>query len=516
MKFIVLLHSDGNEFQDKKLFPSSDGALKSARERSMEWAEALSYDGAQKEVVLLEGKNWTSGQLLENIVQAAKKAAADFIVFANSSAAFLDLPLSKKLIQDHIDFKAEYTFADGYPSGFAPEILDRGAAAIMLELCKSASAEEAGKPVSKDSLFNLIKGDINSFEIETEIASADYRLLRMDFLCSSKRNALAAESLAKKLAAGGGKKLLDLDKEKIGEENVLAICAEAACEPQVLKTVPAFYNVQIEGRAVSKGAFSPCEPSEERMAFEKFEALVGKIKEFSGDAVVSLSLFGEAALHPDFDKFVLALAKAGLGVFVEIDGGLLPDFVQGEAFKKIAAALSDKSSRSKIYFVVCIDAASQETFSKFHSGDLQKTILAVKDLAAEFPEVYPQLVRVNKNEDELEAFFRFWSDKNSPSNGKIVIQKYDNFCGLLPDEKTADLSPLVREPCWHLRRDFDILLDGSALLCRDCFKNAPLGNVFEEDLNSIWKKKDSLLAEHIQKRYGGACGNCDEWYTFNF
>ncbi len=516
MKFIVLLHSDGNEFQDKKLFPSSSGVLKSARERSMEWAQALSFDGAQKEVVLLEGKNWTGGQLLENIVQAAQKAAADFVVYANASAAFLDLPLSKKLIQDHVEFKAEYTFADGYPSGFAPEILDRGAASIMLELCKSASAEEAEKPVSKDSLFNLIKGDVNSFEIETEIASVDYRLLRLDFLCSTKRAALAAEALAKKLASGEGKKLLDLDNEKVGEENVLAICREAADEPGVLKTVPAFYNVQIEGRVFSKDAFSPYKAREERMPFESFKSLAGKIKDFSGDAVVSLSLFGEAALHPDFDKFVVALAQAGLGVFAEIDGGLLPDFVRGEAFKKIVAALPDKSLRDKIYFVVCLDAATQETFSKFHSGGLQEAVLAVKEMAAEFPETYPQLVRVKDNEDELEAFFRFWSDKNSPSNGKIIVQKYDNFCGLLPDEKSADLSPLTRDPCWHLRRDFDILLDGSAILCRDRFNDGALGNVFEEGLDAIWKKKDSLLAEHIQKRYCGACGNCDEWYTFNF
>ncbi|MBR5096194.1 MAG: hypothetical protein IK094_03705, partial [Treponema sp.] len=101
MKFLVVLFSDQNEFQSQKLFPSAAGQNKSACERSMEWAEALSVDGCQKEILVLEGKGWTSGQLLENIVQAAKKAAADFVVFAHASFAFLDLPLTKKLIQDH-------------------------------------------------------------------------------------------------------------------------------------------------------------------------------------------------------------------------------------------------------------------------------------------------------------------------------------------------------------------------------------------------------------------------------
>ncbi|MCR5045898.1 MAG: spiro-SPASM protein [Treponema sp.] len=516
MKFIVILFSDENDFQKQKLFPSASGSQKSAFERSMEWAEALNVEGFQKEVKLLNGKGWTAGELLENLLQAAKAADADFIVYASSSCAFLDLPLSKKLIQDHVEYKAEYTFADGYPAGFAPEIIDCGAAAIMAQLCKGVSAEQAKKPVSKECLFDVIKGDVNSFEIESEISSEDYRLLRLDFICDSKLKALSSEAAAKKLAGLGKQGLLELDKEKIGEENVLAICEAAKNEPGVLAPLPAFYNIQIEGRLFSKNSFSPCEQKDQRMPYESFSALTKKIKDFSDDAVVSLSLFGEAALHPDFDKFLLLPLQEGLSVFVEIDGGLLPDFLQGNAYKNIKASLQEEAARKKIYFAVCLDAFSQETFSLFHSGDLQKAAAAIKELASVFPETYAQFVRVQKNESELEAFYRFWSEKNSPSNGKIIIQKYDFFCGLLPDVKSADLSPLVREPCWHLRRDMDIALDGSVLLCRDRFSEEKLGNAFESDLGDLWKKKEPLLTEHIQKKYCGLCGKCDEYYTFNF
>ena len=515
MKFLVLLLSDGNEFQEKKIFPCQGGGLKSAFERSAEWAAALEFEGAQKEVKTLQAKGWTSGDLMAAVASSVKEAGADFLVLANAAAAFLDLPLTKKLIQDHVEYKAEYTFADGYPAGFAPEIVDAGAAAIMAELCKTASAEAAKKPLSKDSVFDIIKGDVNSFEIETEIASADYRLLRMDFLCLNKQNALAAESLSKKLAASGKQSLLELDKKNLGEENVLAICKEAAAEVSVLKTVPAFYNVQIEGRACAKNSFSPYKSRDERMDFSSFEALVQKIKEFSGEAVVSRSLFGEAALHPDFDKFLIRARGAGLGVFVEIDGGLLPSFLGGGAYKNILASL-DAEARKKVYFAVCLDAASQKTFGNFHQGSLEEAAAAVQKLSADFSETYPQFVRVKDNEDELEAFFRFWSDENSPSGGKIIVQKHDNFCGLLPDLKPADLAPLNRTPCWHLRRDMDILLDGSVPLCRDLFLKEPLGNAFSQELCDVWKKKDALLAEHIQERYGDSCGKCDEWHVFNF
>ena len=42
MKFLILLFSDQNEFQSQKIFPSASGVLKSACDRSMEWANALS------------------------------------------------------------------------------------------------------------------------------------------------------------------------------------------------------------------------------------------------------------------------------------------------------------------------------------------------------------------------------------------------------------------------------------------------------------------------------------------
>jgi len=312
------------------------------------------------------------------------------------------------------------------------------------------------------------------------------------------------------------KELLELDTKSVGEENVLAICEAAKDDLRVLKTVPAFYNIQIEGKVFSKTAFSPYQEIDSRMDFKAFESLAKKIKTFSNNAVVSLSLFGEAALHPDFDKFILCLVKEALSVFVEIDGGFLPDFLQTSAYKNIVSSLSELEQRKRLCFVVLLDAATQKTFESFHAGELQKAADAIKTLSADFSETYPQFIRVHENEDELEAFYRYWSDKASPSNGKIIVQKYDHFCGRLPDKKPADLAPLEREPCWHLRRDMDILLDGSVPLCRDLYDKEKLGNALQDDLADIWQKKDSLLAEHINKDYKGPCGNCDEYYTFNF
>jgi spiro-SPASM protein len=101
---------------------------------------------------------------------------------------------------------------------------------------------------------------------------------------------------------------------------------------------------------------------------------------------------------------------------------------------------------------------------------------------------------------------------------EIIIQKYDSFCGFLPQKQAVDLSPVQRRPCWHLLRDFPILLDGTVLLCREELgeKAAAAGNIFKEKPEDIWKKGEDRYLSHCKKEYKESCAVCDEYYTFNF
>ncbi|HOV62266.1 MAG TPA: SPASM domain-containing protein, partial [Spirochaetia bacterium] len=90
-------------------------------------------------------------------------------------------------------------------------------------------------------------------------------------------------------------------------------------------------------------------------------------------------------------------------------------------------------------------------------------------------------------------------------------------CGLLPERKVTDLSPLMRFPCWHLKRDLSVLLDGTVILCReDIRKDHVLGNILSRPIDEIWRKGDEFYAAHIEKSYHELCRTCDEYYTFNF
>ena len=113
---------------------------------------------------------------------------------------------------------------------------------------------------------------------------------------------------------------------------------------------------------------------------------------------------------------------------------------------------------------------------------------------------------MNENEEELEGFFRYWKEKTNASGGEFIIQKYDDFAKLLPSEKPADLSPIERNVCWHLRRDMNILTNGDVVLCREYVLDNVIGNVFKDDLETIWKQMDKALISQLEGKTDKKCG----------
>ncbi len=530
MKNIVILYAGSKmNYAFDKIFNG-----KSAFERALFWAKksgnkilVLScpenhnnieeiYSNLEREKFLTTGEfetiektQWSNLELTRTISDACKKNNADFALFSWADLPFLNQKLTDELVKMHADYMAEYTFADGFPYGITPEVIDGGCANILASLCESVQKSIGEKLASRDGLFTIMKGDINSFEIETLVAEKDYRLLRLQFECSSKINFLACKKLFEKI---GG------DENKIDEAYGLCDVAENCAE--VIKTVPAFYNIQISSKYNHRSVYNPvfkCEKFLEKMQssgdmnFDSFKELIKKISDFSDKAVVSLSCWGEPLLNPRFQSFAKeVLTHENLTLLIESDGLCVSE--------EMAKNLAEFSGR--IDWILLIDSMDKNQYSKIHNcqpEDFDKAVSAVMILEKYFPHhVFPQMTRMKMNENNLESFFRFWKEASSPSQGELIIQKYDRFCGELSDEKSADLSPLVRNACWHLRRDFVVLSDGSVPLCRDLSFGEIVGNAFTEDLSSVWARVDAYLQEHLDKKYSEKCRMCDEYYTFNF
>ncbi len=492
-----------------------DEFVKTAK-RSLSWAfkhgeRVFIFSCKENPLELFEGATvifddfWDAQKIAFEISQACKKSGATTAIFSWIDLPFLNDSLTQELLCTHAECAAEYTFADGYPYGLSPEIIDGGAAAILSEI-----AREKNIPATRSALMSIMKGDINSFEIETVLSGTDFRQLRLSFCLSEPGSKIACHRLAPLLS---------------GNEDAETISKIASSTPLVLRTIPYCVDVQIFPKGHHKTIYCPEKYGVDfsdfsAMSVLDFEKILDSVLSVNPLATISPSLFGEPLLHPDFLKIAESVVSRGFHLVIETDGI--------EVTTDLAQKLSSlPNAKEKIDFIVHLDAFTKEMYSLVRGGtsvDFEKAVQAVKILSDFFPErVYPQFVRMNENESELESFYRFWHEKSNPSLGNVIIRKFDSLCALIQDKKPADLSPLVRFPCWHQRRDMAILADGSVPLCRSAVRSRILGNALSEGVCEVWNAGNEAFVEHCKAKksedfsgINGACGGCDEFYTFSF
>jgi len=432
---------------------------------------------------------WTDADLVLALKEAAGRY--DDIVYVYGDAPFLDSELTKKMLANHRTYFAEYTFADGYPYGLAPEIMKTRIVAPLEKLLKTPPS-----PLKRDTLFTLIQRDINAFDLETELSPEDQRLLRVSLTTDTKRNHLLCERIAAEKAEG-----------------TAAITELLGRKPEILRTLPAYIQVQIAEGCPQSCSMCPYpgfggDPRGKNgeMPVELFGRIAEETAELCGDAVIGVSLRGEPSIHGRFEKIAEAVAKReGLKLLVETSGLGWKD----ETLKAVKDLLGNR-----VTWILSLDATDEAAYSALRGEGFREAMDRAKDLLALFPETtYVQAVRMKENEDALETFYRTWKEKTQ----NVIIQKYDWFSGFLEQKKVTDLSPLNRFPCWHLKRELTILIDGTVTLCReDISKRHVLGKIGEAPLSEIWKRGNELYLDHLKKTYPDICGSCDEYYTYNF
>lgn len=484
--------------------------------------EGKAYPGLGPDVETALRPDWTQKSLLEELSRLS--ASFDFAYFAWADCPLLDPGLASALAERHTRYSAEYSYADGWPYGFAPELLAHETAGILAKM----AGEE---PVERDTLFNVIQKDINSFDIETEISPVDLRHYRLNLCADSKRNLLL---ISRFLGAGFSS----------------ASQAEAFIKdrPELLRTLPAFFGIQVYGGCpqacrlcpypvYGAGQAGDFASRKDFMPKEQFTGLIDKIAGFAGDAVIDLSLWGELSLHPEKMELIDAvLSRPALSLIIETSGiGWKEDELRAIAGAAARAAPGKfyNGFRSRLSWIVSLDAHDPGRYKEVRGPGFPEAVSCAKTLLLLFPgDAYVQAVRVKGFEDDIEHFFRSWkgeemapglSDAARKDGRHIIIQKYDDFAGALPKLQATDLSPVKRRPCWHLTRDMNILIDGAVPCCREdlnALKGSAslplLGNALAEDLAVIWERGAARYLEHCRLEYNGICSLCDEYYAFNF
>jgi len=470
------------------------------------------YPDLPSDVEIVLRPSWTRKSLFEEISRLS--VGWDLTYFAWADCPLLDPVLAGSMAERHRQYKAEYSYADGWPYGLAPEILGPGIAGILAKLSDSTNSDG---PVERDALFFTIQKDINAFDIETEISPVDLRPHRLSFTADSKRNLLLLSRFMKEFRQPGS-------NGKISAPDIEKIISE---KPALLRTLPAFFSIQVLSACPqacsicpwpSHGGSVPVTERKDLMPKAAFASLLDKIAEFAGDAVIDLSLWGELSLHPEhFELIEMVLARPALSLVIETSGIGWKD----EELKALTAlqAPPRKNHMAPLSWIVSLDAFDPERYKGLRGPGFSEAQSCAKTLLSLFPnDAYVQAVRLKGAEDDIEKFYRFWKGENSK---QVIIQKYDDFAGALPKIQAADLSPVKRRPCWHILRDMNILLDGRVPGCREnlvVLKGGAevLGNAFSDDLSLIWENGAALYNGHCKAEYPGICALCDEYYTYNF
>jgi len=473
----------------------------------------INFDFNIDGIKIEQRESWTKRSLLEKI--AEHQDGLDLAYFTFADCPFLDPVLTEALEQRHSKYAAEYTYADGFPYGLTPELLSPGTAAILSKIL----GEDEGT-VERDLLFSVIQKDINAFDIEAEISAEDLRCHRINLCADSKRNLLLLKNF---LNVAGSKIPTASDIERIITE-----------QPEILRTLPVFFPIQVFGGCPQKCAICPYPLNTDVLARKdfmetnKFESLLDKIITFCDDAVIDLSLWGELSLHPEKDKLIEAvLSRPQLALIIETSG---IGWGNDELEKYLQMSQNAKTKKRinplpPLSWIISLDTNNPQRYKEIRGNGFAQANETAKKLLSLFPDdCYVQAVRVKGEEDDTEKFYRYWKEISPNGEKNVIIQKYDDFCGSLEKKQASDISPVIRQSCWHIMRDFPVLLDGTVPLCREDISvlkggnenSRILGNVFNDSLENIWQNGNKYYIEQCNKNYSGICADCDEYYTFNF
>lgn len=179
-----------------------------------------------------------------------------------------------------------------------------------------------------------------------------------------------------------------------------------------------------------------------------------------------------------------------------------------------------KAGLDAIY--VGIDAATKSTYDKIRiGGDFDKAVknvLGYRDLLKKYgnksQKIYVQFVISDINENETEAFKKFWKDEGI----NIKIRPKISWAGLLPAENLRDNKTINRKPCYWLMKTFNVCADGEVPFCTcDLHCRVKCGNLNSSTIKEMWngplKKYRAMHNEGRFDELPQMCRNCSDWQS---
>ncbi|MCX7820217.1 MAG: spiro-SPASM protein [Brevinematales bacterium] len=414
------------------------------------------------------------------------------VLILNACSPFLDIALTQEMISEHLEYVFDYTYPENLPAGILPEIFDTA----MLEFFIPTIPEEL--PVFKNSIREIIEGEISSYDCNIFITDTELSKYRIDFIPNNLNNLnLIKEIIEKNSYSLSLKKL-----EEILIEN-----------PSFLRQRPTYYEIEVSTEREKGEIFASNHLKRSGfIKIEDFKKIVEEIHKFSYNPVVSLGLYGEVFLHPEIDSIIEVVSSYKDILFIFESRGLYQDI------EKIKKTLTLKNVKI-IFDMSFIDPDKFRLYKSplndiIPSKELSTIEKDIKNLDNK-EKIYIQFTRTKVNEEELMKFYENWSEFKD----RIIIKKLDTFCGLLVNQRVVDLSPVKRFFCYHLKNDMVIFFNGDVPLCRQDLNGSHIvGNIFKDGIKNCWENGNEYFLSHFNGSFEPEklCKNCDEWWIFNF
>ncbi len=439
-----------------------------------------------------------NADLYKNLDYLVCEKSIDNIILFYIDSPLIDIEMLKRLYNNHKENLAEYTFGDNFAPGIVPEIMSG-------EFINKIKEYKYKKPdILSRKVFDCINADINKFFIELEIAEYDFSLMRVDLTASSLRNYNMIKNLLHFVdVTDGYKKFYEAIQE----------------HPEILFIFPRYIEIEITNNDNLNSILSPRSKMQrkiENMDFNLYKKIINELTEQYDDVIVSFTLMGEPLCHPQLLDFIdYALNKKNIFTLIIETNGIL---INQEIIQQLS-----KYPPEKLILLFIMDSIKQETYYKLNKIEDKDAFNKVMTNIMDFLKhndynkfrTFVQIRKVKENNLEIEDFYNFWKSKGAG----VIIQKYNHYLNTLEDRSVVDLTPLDRQPCWHLLRDMEIFVNGDIPVCKQDFNGKMiLGNAGENTIKDIWDKLKEYYILNYKEKFDkiNICTSCDEWYTYNF
>jgi spiro-SPASM protein len=404
----------------------------------------------------------------------------------SADSPFLDPSVIGEMIELHLKYLAEFTFSENLPAGFSCEVVSRELIDAIPEF------KEKTLPLSQ-----VVRSNINQFDIEIYYKDPDIRDKRISFLSGRVRDARIMERIWR------------LNNAAPIYEHVKYAIEDA---PEVLYVGPSYLEIELSGKCDLDCLFCyrrTLKREHGDMDPELFKTVISQMKDFGLPYTVSFGGSGEPLMNPRFYEILAAAAEEPLieSVIVETNG----------IYADVNYRNVIMDAGPKIKTIFNMNGMNAETYTKLHGNNffekVSQNILALKEACPD--RLYLQIMKIRETEPFLDSYYDYWEKHKVP----VILQKQNTYLGRVQDRRYSDLSPIDRIPCWHLQRDLYILWDGTVCYCKqDVDGEVACGNIATGTLTRIWEAKKPGFLRDYRKEYPSNpdCKSCDEWYTFNF